>query len=476
MSPPDLDEPPRTAFTAALAISAAGTFAALLAYTGPLANLPTVARAVAAGPAAQTWILSSMSVALAAVLLTVGALADDHGRRRALLAGCVGLALGSALCAAAWDSASFLAGRLVEGVGAAAILAAGLGIVAAAATTSAQRARATGAWGASIGAGVALGPVVTGLLDEVNLWRAFYALVAVGSLALAAAARTRVAESVADEARPTDLPGAATLGGALVLTLIALTAGRHGMNAWVVVEAVAAIALAGAFVVVERRRPDPMLDLRLFRHPPFAAATVGAFGTGMAVIGVMSYACSFLITTVGLSSLGAALVLGAWSGASAVSALLARRLPARLRGSGQLALGLVGVAAGELAMVGQLPGSPWRLVPGLALAGVASGVLNAGLGREAVASVPPDRAALGSGANNTARYLGSSIGVTLVVVVATATGSGQAADLAGWNHALIVSAALGLATSVALLAIHRHGNTKGADVPDTAREVRAGAA
>ena len=198
-----------------------------------------------------------------------------------------------------------------------------------------------------------------------------------------------------------------------------------------------------------------MLDLRLFRHPPFAAATLAALANGIAVIGVMSFACSLFISAAGLSSLGAALLLFAWSGPSAVSALLARRLPAALGGARQLALGLTGTAAGDLATVGQLPGSVWHLVPGLVLSGAASGVLNAGLGREAVASVPPDRAALGSGANNTARYLGSSIGVTLVVVIATSTGTGRSAAVAGWNHALLISAGAAVFFAALLLALHR---------------------
>jgi MFS family permease len=414
-----------------------------------------VARALDARPVARTWILTSMSVALAAVLLTVGAMADDHGRRRTFVAGSVALAVGSVLCALAGHATQFLLGRLVEGLGAAAVLAAGLGMVAAVATTPAQRARASGVWGASVGAGIALGPVLTGLLDEVHAWRAFYAALAAGSLGLAAVTHRRVNESVAASARPADLPGAVTLGGALVLALVALVDGRHGISVEVALETAGAVALAATFVVVERRRAHPMLDLRLFRHPPFAAATLAAFGTGLAVIGVMSFACSFLITSAGLSSLEAALVLFAWSGTSAASALLARHLPARFGGVRQLALGLAGVALGELAMIGQLPGSPWRLVPGLVLAGVASGVLNAGLGREAVTSVPADRAALGSGANNTARYLGSSVGVTLVVVIATNTGPGRSAAVDGWNHALLVSAALGGVTAVALLAVHR---------------------
>jgi Na+/melibiose symporter-like transporter len=306
-----------------------------------------------------------------------------------------------------------------------------------------------------VGAGIALGPLATGLLDEVHLWRAFYALLAAGALALAALTRARVGESLAETARPADVPGALTLGGALVLALTALVYGRDGVDAGVAAEIAGAAALTAAFVAIEWRREQPMLDLRLFRHPPFAAATLAAFGNGVAVIGVMSFACSFLITAAGQSSLGAALVLFAWSGPSAVSALLARRLPPRLGGGRQLTLGLAGVALGELAMVGQLPGSVWRLVPGLVLAGVASGVLNAGLGREAVTSVPAGRTALGSGANNTARYLGSSLGVTIVVEIATSTGSGHAAAVAGWNHALIVSAALGAGTAAALLALQR---------------------
>jgi hypothetical protein len=168
----------------------------------------------------------------------------------------------------------------------------------------------------------------------------------------------------------------------------------------------------------------------------------------------MSFACSFLITSLQLTSLQSGLVLLMWSGTSAVSALLARHVPTALQGSGQLAVGLLGVAAGEFAMVGAVPGSVWRLVPGLVIAGAASGVLNAALGREAVASVPPDRASLGSGANNTARYLGSSIGVTVVVLVATRA-TGADAAFTGWDHALVLSAVISAVSALLVLVIAR---------------------
>jgi sugar phosphate permease len=83
----------------------------------------------------------------------------------------------------------------------------------------------------------------------------------------------------------------------------------------------------------------------------------------------------------------------------------------------------------------------WRLAVPMFVAGLATGVLNALLGREAVASVPSDRAAMGSGANNTARYLGAACGITLFVVVATHAGADL---LAGWNVAVLVAAALSL--------------------------------
>jgi Na+/melibiose symporter-like transporter len=306
-----------------------------------------------------------------------------------------------------------------------------------------------------VGGGIAVGPIVTGLLDEIEAWRVFYVLLAVGAVALAMAAARIVVESASAVPHPVDAAGALTLGGALTLTLVALTEGRHGVTTLVAWAAAGAALLWVAFVFVELRQREPMLDLTLFGHRRFVAATVAALGTGVSLIGLMSFACSFFISTLRLSSLEAGAVLLAWSGTSALAAVFARRLPAAISGARQLGIGLLGVTVGELAMVGAVPRSIWLLLPGLLISGVASGVLNAGLGREAVASVPADRAALGSGANNTARYLGSSIGVTLVVIIATASGSDRHHAIAGWNHAVLVVAAIAAATAVVVLALDR---------------------
>ena len=109
----------------------------------------------------------------------------------------------------------------------------------------------------------------------------------------------------------------------------------------------------------------------------------------------------------------------------------------------QLAIGLTGVAIGQVLLLGISESSTWvRLLPGLLVAGVSSGVLNAALGREAVSSVPAGRAAMGSGANNTARYVGSALGVTVVAVLAVPVGTPTAAGLVeGWNSAVLFTAA-----------------------------------
>jgi predicted MFS family arabinose efflux permease len=242
-----------------------------------------------------------------------------------------------------------------------------------------------------------------------------------------------------------------TLAVGMSALLAALVEGRLGwtrpLGLGLIVLAVLALTL---FVLVEARSGAPMLELSLLRQPAFAAATGSAFATGAGVIGLMAFMSGFLGSALGVSALGAAALLLAWSATSVGSALMARRIPARISGRTQLAIGLVGVAAGQLALGGIGAQASWvHFVPGLIVAGLASGVLNAALGREAVASVPPDRSGMGSGANNTARYLGSAIGVTVVAVLVAGAPGGP---IAGWNLATAVTAAISLAGGLLVLA------------------------
>jgi sugar phosphate permease len=203
--------------------------------------------------------------------------------------------------------------------------------------------------------------------------------------------------------------------------------------------------LLAQFARFELSREHPMLDLRLLTQPLFVASIAGALFTGLAVIGLMSFSPAFMQRALHLSAVGSAAVLASWSATSMVVSLAARKLPDRVSAQARLAIGLLLTGGGELALSGMGTGSSWtQLVPGLALAGIGSGIANAALGRLAVESVPRDRVGMGSGANNTARYLGGAAGVALVVAIASS--SGGATDtvslLGGWDHAAVISAVL----------------------------------
>jgi MFS family permease len=440
---------------ATLAIAGTATFLALVAFTTPLATLPSTATALGAGPEGQAWILSSMSIGLGVALLSVGALGDDLGRRRVLVLGATVLAAASVLGALAPSALVLVIARILQGIGAAALVACSQGLLGHAFPAGTPEARtASSVWGASLGAGIAGGPFLASGLDRVVGWTGAYWTTAVAAVVLAVATRRAVPESRAAQPRPIDLPGVLVLAAGLAALLAGLTEGRAGFGQPGVIALLAAgVVLLVVFVVLERRRAAPMLDMALFASPAFVAATVGALATGMGIIATTSFLPTVVERGLGSTALVGALLLFAWSGTSVVTAMLARRLPAAWSGRLQLAAGLLVVAAGQALLLGLATGdSPLSLVPGLAVAGAASGVVNAALGREAVASVPAGRGAMGGGANNTARYVGSAIGTTVVAVVATrpSLGGGAAGLVAGWNDALPIAIAFSLVGAAAV--------------------------
>lgn len=446
-----------------LRVVAVATATSLAAFTAPLATITSTAAGLGAGPAGRTWILSSMAIGLGAFLLSAGTLADDRGRRRVFVAGLGLLVAASVVCAAAPGEVVFVLGRVGQGAGAAAVIAAGLGLISAAFAPGPSRAQASGVWGASVGAGIALGPLVSAGLDVAISWRAVHVVLAVLALATALAALRAVPESRMPEPRGLDLPGTLLFTTAVGCFLAALVEGRLGWGPTsLLLAAVAAVAAVG-FVVVERRSRAPMLDLGLLTRPAFLAATVAAAVTGGGIIALLSTMAGFL-AALGITPFGSAWLLLAWSGTSVVTALLARRLPAAVTGRHQLAAGLLVVAVGQLLLTGVDPDATWvRFVPGLLVAGVASGVVNAALGREAVASVPPGRAGMGSGANNTARYVGSAVGVGVVSAILGAPRAGSAAEALtqGWNVAALVTAAVTAAGALVVVACRPPSSPRG---------------
>ena len=147
-----------------LTIVSGATLLVLLVFTVPLTTLDATARALAAGPGAQAWILSGMPLGAATGLLGSGALGDNHGRRKVFLWGLALLAAASALGALARTDLLLILARVVQGFGGAAILACGLGLIGQAFADDRARTRATAVWAAALGAGVATGPIFAALL------------------------------------------------------------------------------------------------------------------------------------------------------------------------------------------------------------------------------------------------------------------------------------------------------------------------
>ncbi len=440
-----------------LATASLGTVVALVAFTAPLATVNLTVAGLGAGTSGRTWILSSMSIGLGAFLLTAGRVADDFGRRRTFVAGATVLVAGSLLGAAAPEVVTFVVARVVQGVGAAAMIAAGLGMIAVAFPDPQERAHATGVWGASVGAGIAVGPLLSSGLAKVGSWRDVYGVLAAAGVVLALTARGCDESRVGHRAR-LDVPGVVLLALGMTAGLAGLTEGREGWGRPLVLGLLATgIALLGAFLYVEHRSDHAMLDLGLFGRPAFAAVTLAAVATGGGIIALLSYLSGFVGVALGLSSWTAAWLMLAWSGTSVVTALAARRLPTAWSGRARLSTTLVVVGAGQLLLWHIVPGDgAGRFVPGLLLAGIGSGVLNAALGRESVASVPAGQGGLGSGANNTARYLGSALGVTVVSIVAAPSGVATPATLVdGWNRAVLVTVAVSMVGAFAVLVAGR---------------------
>ena len=427
-----------------LPVAASGTLLVLAVFSAVVTTVGDSLRSLHGDVSSQTWALSGMSLGLAAALLTVGALADAFGRRRVLVVSSSLLAVTSALGAVAPSMTVLIAARILQGVAGAGILAATLGAIGHAFSTGHRRAVATSVWGAAVGAGIAVGPLAGGALAASLGWRSSYWLEAIAAALLVAAA-AGVEQSRASTRRSLDLSGAVVLA----LAMGGLTAGLiEGRQSWssaraIVPLAVGAVLLA-AFVAIELRKREPMLELGRFSNPLFVASLTGALFTGLGVIGLMSFTPLLLQRGLHVTVIGSAGVLAAWSGTSMAVALATRRLLGRRSAASVVVLGFAISATAEFALAGLSVGSSWtRLLPGLVILGIGSGLVNASLGRLALESVPRERAGMGSGANNTARYLGGAAGIALVVALATGSGrAGASGLLAGWNTAAVVCGAL----------------------------------
>ena len=429
------------------------------------AALPSISRDLHAGLTGVQWVVDAYTLTLAALVLTAGSVADRRGRSRVFTLGIVVFTTASLACALANSIVLLDGARAVQGLGGAMMFSTALAILADAFPEPRERAGAMAAFGATIGASVAIGCIIGGGLTSWLGWRSvFFINLPLGLIGLIGTCAW-IRESRDPARRRLDWPGQITVAGGMFLLVLALL--RGNTDGWgsarTVAEFAGAAAMVIAFVAIERRVRAPMLPLEMFKRRDFTAAQIAAFAISSTFFAIYLYITLYLQDVLKLSPLDA--VLTYLPGTTLVliisgaSAKLAHRIsPAALLGAG-----LVLVAAGLalLTMIGAH--SSWTVtLPGILLASLGTGIFNPTVATLALGAGPPESSGLLAGVNDAARQGGIAVGTAAfgaLIPAGAALGRGSAvAYVQGLHHALILGAAVaaaGAAATVALLGTRR---------------------
>ena len=380
--------------------------------------LPTMSRQLSASTQDLQWIVDAYTLVFAGLLLVGGNLGDRIGRRRILQAGLGLFALTSVGAALSRSTGELIAGRAAMGVAAALIYPATLALLNSTFTVARERATAIGIWSAVSGLAVAIGPVSGGLLLRHFSWSSiFWVNVPIAAIAIAAGARLLPESRDSQAGRFDPLGAAASVAGIGLLVWTVIEAPGHGWTSPVTLAGFAgSLVILAGFAFWQVRRPDPMLDVRLFANARFSAAS-GAIA--LAFFGLFGFI--FLITQyfqvvrgydplrAGVATLPFAVVTGAMSPAAIG---LMKRIGTKIVVACGLALMSAGfvVAAGvgvDSAYWGRIIASMTLMAAGLAL--TSSPATDAIMG-----ALLPGKAGAGSAVNDTARELGGTLGVAVV--------------------------------------------------------------
>jgi EmrB/QacA subfamily drug resistance transporter len=442
-----------------LAVIVAAQFMVVLDVAIVNVALPSIKTDLHFSQEGLQWVITAYSIFFGGVLLLGGRLADLLGRRRLFMAGLLLFTASSLLDGLAWSEGSLIAFRSLQGLGAAMLSPAALSILTTTFREGRERNLALGIWGAASGSGGAAGVLLGGALTSSLSWSwIFFINVPVGVLVLAITPWL-LRESRADLAhRNFDFTGAASITGALMLLVYAMTrATQHG---WATTETIgllaASAALVVAFVVVELRSKAPLLPMRIFRLRTLAASNI----TGLLVSGAI-FSQFFLLTLymqqvlhysalkTGVAYIALTLAIISFS---AVSQALVSRLGIRRILPAGLAL-----SAAALVLFARLPvhGHYFTdLFPAFLLSGIGLALAFVPMSIGGLTGVRQADAGIASGLINTSQQIGGAIGVAAAVTIATtftahyvnvhpgATPVGGAALTHGFEIAFYVLAAL----------------------------------
>jgi EmrB/QacA subfamily drug resistance transporter len=403
---------------AILAVLSLSVFLVVVDNTIVNVALPTLSRDLDASTSQLQWIVDSYSLVFAGLLLAFGSLGDRFGRKGALQLGLGLFATTSVLAAFSGSASQLIAARAAMGIGAALVFPATLAILTNVFTDPTERAKAIGIWSAVAGLAVALGPVSGGFLLEHFWWGSVF-LVNVPIVAVTLlAGRTLLPTSKDPHAGRLDPVG--LLSSIVAIALLVYTVIEAPKEGWLSAPTVLGFVLAmsslAAFVMWERRRPDAMLDVRIFRNPRFTAASVAVAVAFFALFGFIFLITQYFQVVRGYSTLSAGVHTLPFAVGAAVTAPIAARLALRFGPKVVVSSGLTSMALGFLwastfdagtAFWGPVVGSMLLLSVGLTLT-------TAPATESIMGSLPKEKAGVGSAVNDTTRELGGTLGVAVI--------------------------------------------------------------
>jgi EmrB/QacA subfamily drug resistance transporter len=370
-----------------------------------------------ASVAGLQWTVDGYTMVLASLLLLSGSTADRLGRRRVFLTGLAVFATGSLLCSTAPGLDWLVVFRMVQAVGGSMLTPVAMGIITNVFTDAKERAFAIGVWGGTVGISIGLGPVIGGLLIQSVGWRGiFWINIPIGLVALLLVWRF-VPESRAPKARRPDPLGQVLVIAFLAFLTWAIIEAPHA--GWGTAATLTKLAMSMAALVVllgwERRRDEPLIELRFFRSVPFAGATV------MAVCAFANYTGFLFLNTLYLQQVCgySALKAGLCTTPLAIGPLFFAPLSGRIVGSHGPMIPLVStgvvMASGALMLLHADVRTPlWYVVTSYLLFSIGFGLVNTPITNSAVSGMPRSQAGLASALATTSRQIGATLGVAVV--------------------------------------------------------------
>lgn len=412
---------------AALAVLAASQLLVVLDATIVVVALPSIRDDLGLGPAALQWVVTAYLLTFGGFLLLGGRLADRVGRRRLFVAGAAAFGAGSAVAALAGTAPVLLAGRVLQGLGAAALAPASLSLLMVVFPPGRGRDRALAVWGAVSAGGTVIGLIAGGVLVELGSWPWVFWVTVPVAAAAAATARAVLPESREAHAAPFDVAGAllgtAGLAG-LVLGLVQAT--ESGWAAALPVLVGAAALLLG-FARLSATRVHALVPIRLLRDPTVLGGNLIGLLLGAAVHALFYFLSLFmagplghgpLLTGLAFLPLTVAITLGSGVAGTAISRAGTRPLLV-------VSTVLITLALASLVRIG--PDSTYlpTLLPAFLLAGLGIGIAFVGLTTAAVGSAPAADSGIAAAVFTTAQQVGGGCGLAVLTAVTAAHTRGR---------------------------------------------------